>query len=107
MVGVESRLVIFQPLAPETAARLIAKPAASTLAVPALEVTPVGVQPAASVATAVAPADTTNRSIAPAPRSVMVSVPESTLKRSLPPPPVRSEERRVGKGCRSRWSPYH
>ena len=20
---------------------------------------------------------------------------------------VRSEERRVGKGCRSRWSPYH
>src|SRR5260370_40714299 len=21
--------------------------------------------------------------------------------------PVRSEERRVGKGCRSRWSPYH
>src|SRR5258708_8206020 len=24
-----------------------------------------------------------------------------------PPPPVRSEERRVGKECRSRWSPYH
>src|SRR3712207_532301 len=23
------------------------------------------------------------------------------------PPPVRSEERRVGKECRSRWSPYH
>src|SRR5256885_9158576 len=22
-------------------------------------------------------------------------------------PPVRSEERRVGKECRSRWSPYH
>ena len=21
--------------------------------------------------------------------------------------PVRSEERRVGKECRSRWSPYH
>src|SRR5260370_39703920 len=21
--------------------------------------------------------------------------------------PIRSEERRVGKGCRSRWSPYH
>ena len=20
---------------------------------------------------------------------------------------IRSEERRVGKGCRSRWSPYH
>ena len=24
-----------------------------------------------------------------------------------PPPSVRSEERRVGKECRSRWSPYH
>ena len=23
------------------------------------------------------------------------------------PIPVRSEERRVGKECRSRWSPYH
>ena len=23
------------------------------------------------------------------------------------PKPVRSEERRVGKECRSRWSPYH
>ena len=22
-------------------------------------------------------------------------------------PPTRSEERRVGKECRSRWSPYH
>ena len=25
----------------------------------------------------------------------------------LPPPSSRSEERRVGKECRSRWSPYH
>src|SRR3712207_8274666 len=25
----------------------------------------------------------------------------------LPATPVRSEERRVGKECRSRWSPYH
>ena len=24
-----------------------------------------------------------------------------------PPKPIRSEERRVGKECRSRWSPYH
>src|SRR2546422_602850 len=24
-----------------------------------------------------------------------------------PEPPERSEERRVGKECRSRWSPYH
>src|SRR3989454_11422418 len=28
----------------------------------------------------------------------------STATRKLPP---RSEERRVGKECRSRWSPYH
>ena len=27
--------------------------------------------------------------------------------RNLPPLEVRSEERRVGKECRSRWSPYH
>ena len=26
---------------------------------------------------------------------------------SLTPGSVRSEERRVGKECRSRWSPYH
>src|SRR5450432_2695639 len=26
---------------------------------------------------------------------------------NIPPPPDRSEERRVGKECRSRWSPYH
>src|SRR5258708_39868307 len=28
-------------------------------------------------------------------------------KRSLEGQPCRSEERRVGKECRSRWSPYH
>src|SRR2546421_11743863 len=27
--------------------------------------------------------------------------------RAPPEPPLRSEERRVGKECRSRWSPYH
>src|SRR2546422_10844428 len=26
---------------------------------------------------------------------------------ALPARPLRSEERRVGKECRSRWSPYH
>ena len=25
----------------------------------------------------------------------------------IPAPVIRSEERRVGKECRSRWSPYH
>src|SRR5256885_7921114 len=46
-------------------------------------------------------------------------VPKFTVRSSLPtappdglaiiklPRPLRSEERRVGKECRSRWSPYH
>ena len=29
------------------------------------------------------------------------------FSRHIPGPSVRSEERRVGKECRSRWSPYH
>src|SRR2546426_5668303 len=29
------------------------------------------------------------------------------VRNNLPKPPPRSEERRVGKECRSRWSPYH
>ena len=39
---------------------------------------------------------------------------ESSAKKTRSPPKkakveqsVRSEERRVGKECRSRWSPYH
>src|SRR3712207_8327388 len=43
------------------------------------------------------------------PREVRVAAP---CFRAHPPPnyrltPRRSEERRVGKECRSRWSPYH
>ena len=30
-----------------------------------------------------------------------------SLREKLKEYPVRSEERRVGKECRSRWSPYH
>jgi len=30
-----------------------------------------------------------------------------TFSRTLPDWSARSEERRVGKECRSRWSPYH
>ena len=29
------------------------------------------------------------------------------VKQELPDLVIRSEERRVGKECRSRWSPYH
>ena len=31
-------------------------------------------------------------------------MPQTRIKQGLP---QRSEERRVGKECRSRWSPYH
>ena len=42
----------------------------------------------------------------------MLKIPKSLLEsigilRELKPDIVRSEERRVGKECRSRWSPYH
>src|SRR2546426_144318 len=37
-------------------------------------------------------------------RNPRISAPHSASPRS---PTVRSEERRVGKECRSRWSPYH
>src|SRR2546425_8789695 len=37
---------------------------------------------------------------------VWVYLPDPSDKTSAPPE-VRSEERRVGKECRSRWSPYH
>src|SRR5205809_8047909 len=38
-----------------------------------------------------------------------IRLPNSCLMNSsiIPPLPTRSEERRVGKECRSRWSPYH
>ena len=40
-----------------------------------------------------------------------IEIAEAFLRARLPPPDpevdLRSEERRVGKECRSRWSPYH
>src|SRR5687767_16031776 len=32
---------------------------------------------------------------------------EGVTEDTTPAPEIRSEERRVGKECRSRWSPYH
>src|SRR5207253_6520012 len=45
----------------------------------------------------------------PAPTSSfpMITEPPGNSAASLPPASTRSEERRVGKECRSRWSPYH
>ena len=48
---------------------------------------------------------------APAPAAglpvVPVPAPAATSSPATPAAPARSEERRVGKECRSRWSPYH
>src|SRR5438067_7846956 len=47
---------------------------------------------------------------APIARSIAASAPtrrRSRARRSAESPESRSEERRVGKECRSRWSPYH
>src|SRR5260370_33328578 len=41
--------------------------------------------------------------LTPTPTPTPVPVTDSDLAHSI----VRSEERRVGKECRSRWSPYH
>src|SRR5687767_16020405 len=42
------------------------------------------------------------------PRSIFIAVPDNvpSLVVRATAPRVRSEERRVGKECRSRWSPY-
>src|SRR2546430_5052837 len=39
--------------------------------------------------------------------AAIFSVVDAVLLRPLPYAQPRSEERRVGKECRSRWSPYH
>src|SRR3712207_8304906 len=48
------------------------------------------------------------------PKSIFFTVPSTSIPVAIPtslilspPPAPRSEERRVGKECRSRWSPYH
>src|SRR5258708_30841000 len=38
---------------------------------------------------------------------IMSAVSSAAMTASLSTPWIRSEERRVGKECRSRWSPYH
>ena len=56
-----------------------------------------------------------NASIGPIPERTRRALDEFTAKRTAPhllpdrelQAGLRSEERRVGKECRSRWSPYH
>ena len=54
------------------------------------------------------PAQTSPREV-PAPPSIadFVEVNQGNTVSAATPPVRRSEERRVGKECRSRWSPYH
>ena len=80
MVAPPPLLLSVQPPLPPAAATLMANPAASTLALPLLELALLAVQAAASVALTAPVAVTTNMSVPPAPRSVMVSVPDATLK---------------------------
>src|SRR2546430_10061054 len=47
------------------------------------------------------------RRFAPPTAPAAEACPRPCLARVLRKPPARSEERRVGEECRSRWSPYH
>src|SRR6266705_4535431 len=40
------------------------------------------------------------------PHQIWIAIGEKARRPKLEYPPLRSEERRVGKECRSRWSPY-
>src|SRR3712207_499648 len=92
--------------------------AAALLALP-LAAAPLGAQtptPEGTVITNTATAswsDANNNSYTPVTASVSVTVgfaagvDAQSAATVTPASPSRSEERRVGKECRSRWSPYH
>ena len=50
---------------------------------------------------------TTNSCVAVMEGGEAVVIPNAEGNRTTPSVVARSEERRVGKECRSRWSPYH
>ena len=54
----------------------------------------------------VRPADAYTRGSVPGAVSIPLAEVEERME-ELPKEKPRSEERRVGKECRSRWSPYH
>src|SRR3712207_7294958 len=51
--------------------------------------------------------DVEGRVYCTAPGGIWVHNPDGSVVARLATPGHRSEERRVGKECRSRWSPYH
>src|SRR2546430_7432400 len=69
------------------------------------DLTVTGVQTCALPISRKDPASAMGSEAALEPASAMAS--ESALESGLASAAARSEERRVGKECRSRWSPYH
>src|SRR2546430_5890570 len=78
----------------QTCALPISRPATAAPSSPQASATRPSTQPSATRPAGAAPGTAPARPGAPA-------------RPSTPPRPNRSEERRVGKECRSRWSPYH
>src|SRR5256885_8094264 len=70
---------------------------------------PISATPAARITPLLAEACTRSRGLLISARSRVCSDVTRKAPPTLPMPMVtpRSEERRVGKECRSRWSPYH
>src|SRR2546425_13263142 len=94
----------------------VATPAtAATVAVPD-RVPPPGLVPSAAVTLPLNPvavlpsvykAVTCTAGATVTPAVVLVGCTLNTRRLAAPAATLRSEERRVGKECRSRWSPYH
>src|SRR2546425_10692013 len=66
-----------------------------------LDVVPVGVEDEGRVIVRTVVLADSGASVVPSIRA------ERRLVEAIHPGAIRSEERRVGKECRSRWSPYH
>src|SRR3989449_8384932 len=87
----------------EDGIRDVAVTGVQTCALPILSVAPPGLLPSATVMVPLTPVATLPR--ASSARSFTAGV--ICWPATVVPGCVRSEERRVGKECRSRWSPYH
>src|SRR5690348_18262343 len=95
-------------LLPALLATLLAAPAwAQSTTQPLNLKLPPGELPAASSTTVTPANDATTPAPATTPRTRTADSVAATPPRDPPGVYYRSEERRVGKECRSRWSPYH
>src|SRR2546430_3036309 len=104
---VESSRRSFEPvlaLMPRPPFRVIDANWMSALA-PSKRLTPAPVLPVIVTAGAISRADEPLKT--PRPSPVLFWTVEFAIRRAPPLLRLRSEERRVGKECRSRWSPYH